>query len=108
MLSRRLPDQLDCFIDIERLWQVFECTALVRGHGVLKIGVRGYDNNRQVRADAAQAFEQGQAIHARHAHVRYQHIRRFFFDGVQKMFAALETSRLHVRLAQGFFEHPAH
>jgi hypothetical protein len=103
VLSRRFSDEFNRFVDIERLRQVFECTALVRGDCILEVRVGGYDDHRKVRADAAQAVEQRQAVHTGHAHIRDQHIRRFFFDGIQKMFATLETPLTHVGLAQSLF-----
>ena len=63
-------------IDVERFWQVLESPPLVARHG----GVQGrnapvIDDDRQIRRPRAQAFEQGQAIDARHADVGQQHVR---------------------------------
>jgi hypothetical protein len=74
----------------------------------IEIRICGYDYYREFRAHTAQTVEQSESVHAGHANVRDQDVRRFFADRVQQVFAALEAAGAHAGLAQGFFEHPAH
>ncbi len=105
---RGLVHELYGLVDVERLGQVFKRAALVGGDGILEIGVRRDNDDRQVRARGMQALEQRDAAHARHAHVGDQHVRLTVGDGFEQMLGALEPARLHVRLPQRLLEHPAH
>ena len=69
--------------------------------------MRSHHNNRELRATLLQAIEQCQSVHARHANIGDQHIRRAVVRCRQQMFCPLKAARLHTRQAQGLFQHPA-
>ena len=105
--ARGAPHEFDGFVDVERLRQVLESAALVSGHRVFQVRMRGNDDNRQLRPAPVHFFEKGYATHSRHAHVRDEDVRRLVFHRLEQVLGALETARLHLFLAQGLFQHPA-
>ena len=77
------PHQLHGLVDVERLGQVLECAALVRGHGARQVRVRGHDDDRQRRMRGAHFAQQVDARAARHADVGEQHVRRIVAQRAQ-------------------------
>ena len=55
---------------------------------------------------AIEPVEQRQPVHARHAHVRDQHVRLLVFDCLEQVFAALEAARRHTFLLERLLQHP--
>ncbi|GAC1633527.1 MAG: hypothetical protein NVS9B10_28900 [Nevskia sp.] len=96
-------------VDVERLRQVFEGAAAERGDGGIEIGMRGDDDDRQLRPQRAHALHQRQAIEAGHADVRDQDVGTLgiLVQRVQQLGRAGKAPDRHAFAAQGFFENPA-
>ena len=71
---RRASHEIDGLIDVERLRQIFERTALVRSDCAVEIGMRGHDDDRQLRLRVANLLQQLEAAAAGHADVGDQHV----------------------------------
>ena len=107
LLRRRPAHELDGLVDVERLGQVFECAALVRGHRAVEVRVRGHHDHRQFRPARAHVFEQFESALAGHADVGDQHVRLAASQCRHRAVCVLERDRRQARLLQGAFEHPA-
>jgi hypothetical protein len=70
--AAREPHRL---VHVERLGQVLEGAAAVGGDRALEIGVRGHDDDRDLRRPGADGLEQLQAADAGHADVGDHHVR---------------------------------
>ena len=90
-LFDRAPDQFDRMVDVERLGQILECAALERGDRALEIGIRGHDDDRQVRIALLRLLQELQARFARHPDVAYHHLRRLCVERVQRLARADEN-----------------
>jgi hypothetical protein len=69
------PNQIDGVIDIERLGQIFERTALKRGDRAFQIGVSGHDDDGQIGVALFDLLQQLQTRAAGHANVAHDHLR---------------------------------
>ena len=49
------PHRIDSRVDVEGLGQIFERAALIGRNGAVEVGIRGHDDDRQVRVRLAQA-----------------------------------------------------
>ncbi len=73
-LARRSRDELDRFVDIERLRQIFERTALVRRYRAIEIRVRRDHDDRNVGIGACEPLHELEAAHVGHANVGDQYV----------------------------------
>ena len=101
------PYQRQRFIDIERLGQVFEGTALIGGHGAVEVGMRRHHDDGQVRVFLAHARHQVETIGSGHADIGDQDIRALTHDAGFGLIGTLEGFHLEVGLCQSALQHPA-
>ncbi len=99
--------QVDGLIDVERLRQVFEGAALVRGDGAVEIRVRRHHDHRQLRLAVVNLGQQFEAAAAGHANVGDQHIGSIASQRRERRVGVIERGRRHASLAQRALEHPA-
>ena len=99
--------QIDRLIDVERLRQIFERAALIRGDGAVEIGMRGHDDDRQLGLAVANLGQQLEAAAARHADVGDQHVGSIAAQRGERGVGVIERGRRHASLAQRALEHPA-
>ena len=99
-------DEGDRLIDVERLRQVFEGTALVGGHGAVEIRVAGHDDDREMRAAGRDLAEQLQAVGVGHANVADDRVGLAPLKPRAHPGGALEPFHREPRAAEGAFEHP--
>ena len=105
-LPRCSRDELDRLVDVERLRQILERAALVRGHGAVEIRVRRDHDDGNVRVRAREPLHELEAAHVGHADIGDQHVGPAVLQRVEKFLAGLEGAREHVGLLQGLLEHP--
>ena len=67
--------QGDRLVDVERLGQVFEGTALVGVDRAVEVRVGRHDDDGQIGLAAMDLLQQAQAVDARHADIREDHVR---------------------------------
>ncbi len=106
-LFESAPDQRHRLVDVEWLGQVIEGAALERGHRRIQVREGGDDDDRQAGMAGLDGLQQVDAGFARHADVRYQHLRGIGFEGGQGLARVGEAAGLQAFARQGFFEHPA-
>ena len=99
-LTRGARHELHRFVDVERLRQILERTALIRGHGAVEIGVRGDHDDRHVGVRAREPLHELEPAHVRHADVGDQHVGPIVLERRRRTVAALEGAREHVRLLE--------
>ena len=107
-LPRRARDELDRFVDVERLRQILERAALVGGHGAVEIRVRRDHDDGNVGIRAREPLHELEAAHVGHADVGDQHVGPAVLERVEEFLAGLEGAREHVGLLQRLLEHPPH
>ena len=107
-LPRRARDELDRFVDVERLRQILEGAALIGRHGAVEIRVRRDDDDGDVGIHAREPLHELEPAHVRHADVRDQHVGPAELQRAEELLAGFEGAREHVRLLQRLLEHPPH
>ncbi|GBF30916.1 hypothetical protein MnTg04_00867 [bacterium MnTg04] len=114
VISGGTMDQGNGLVHIERFWQILECTAAVRGHRAVQVGVRGRYDDRQTGSFATQDCQQIQPGNPGHADIGQQYvglIGRRVIGPVQcreQSVAIFERADMHPGLATGFLQHPAY
>ena len=106
-LIHRAADQLDRLVHVERLGQVLEGPTLERRHGTLQIRERGHDDHRQRRVLALDLAQQLDAVEARHADVRHQHLRAVELQLGHHLLRAAEQLARDAFAAERLLQHPA-
>ena len=93
-------------VDVERFRQIVERAGLIRTHRAFEVRVRRHDDDRQLRQIVMHAFEQRDAVDARHANVADDHVRLLARQPLQHRVAVVERHRRHSGLFERAFEHP--
>ena len=104
---QRAANQFDRLVDIERLGEVFEGTALEGGDRRIEVGKGGDDDDRQARVARLDGRQQVEAGLARHADVGHQHLRCFGFERGHRIACVGKAAGGEVLARQCFFQHPA-
>ena len=84
-LVQRTLEQLANLLELNRFADVIEGVEVDRLARSIECAVRGHDYDRQVRGDAANFFERGQSISARHLHVHEYDSRLLLAHGIQRI-----------------------
>jgi hypothetical protein len=106
-LLRARAHEIDCLIDIERLRQIFERAALIRGHCAVEIRMRCHHDDRQLRLTRANLREQLQAAASGMRMSVISTSGRSRRSAAERAVRLIERSRRHAALAQRALEHPA-
>ncbi len=107
-LPRRARYELHRFVDVERLRQVLERAALVRGHRAVQVGVRRDHDHRDIGIGPREPLHELEAAHIGHSNVGHEHVGPIALERGEELPAGIERARNHVRLLQRLLEHPAH
>ena len=94
-------------VHVERLREVFERASAVGGNRAFQVGMGGYDNHRNLRRLGVDGLEQFESANAGHADIRDHDVRPLTFQQVGNLIRGVEGLDGHIRLGQGFFQHPA-
>ena len=103
-----LADELDRGIDVKRFRQVFEGATLKRRDRALQVGVRGHDDDGDLRQACLDLLQQVDARLAWHADVTHHHPRGVFVERLQRLVGGLEQSASNAFPLQGLLEDPAY
>ena len=107
-LRNRPAHQFHGLVDVEGLGQVFESAALEGRHGGIEVGIGGHDDHRQLGMALLHMAQQVEAVAARHADVRHQHLRLLAaVERRQRVVGGAEGFRGNVLPAERLFQHPA-
>jgi hypothetical protein len=107
-LPRRARHELHRFVDVERLRQVLERAALVRGHRAVQVGVRGDHDHGDIGIGLREPLHELEAAHVGHSNVSHEHVWPIALERGEELLTGIERARDHVRLLQRLLEHPAH
>ena len=94
-------------VDVERLRQIFEGTALERGNGAFEIRIRRHDDDRQLRIALLHLVQQQETRFAGHPDVGDEHLRLADRKRLQHFVRGRKRLVRNALARERLLEHPA-